>query len=59
MITSMTAVQHLDERPILSRVALGTAQMGLPYGATNRHPLPDHAEVEAMLDLAKIGRAHV
>lgn len=52
MITSMTAVQHLDERPILSRVALGTAQMGLPYGATNRHPLPDHAEVEAMLDLA-------
>jgi hypothetical protein len=52
MITSVTAVQHLDERPILSRVALGTAQMGLPYGATNRHPLPVDAEVEAMLDLA-------
>lgn len=52
MITSVTAVQHLDKPPILSRVGLGTAQMGLPYGATNRHPLPVHAEVEAMLDLA-------
>ncbi len=52
MIDSTTGVQRFDKRPISARLGLGTAQVGMPYGATNRHPPPDSAELGALLDLA-------
>ena len=53
MIDSTTGVQRFDSRPATARLALGTAQVGLPYGATNRHPPPDADALAAMLDLAE------
>ena len=37
------------------RLGLGTAQLGLPYGATNRAGKPDRIEVRALLQAAKLG----
>lgn len=52
MIDSTTGVQRFDMQPAAARLALGTAQVGMPYGATNRHPPPDADAFAAMLDVA-------
>jgi len=36
----------------MNALALGTVQLGLPYGATNRAGLPDEGEVAEILELA-------
>jgi len=41
-----------DTSTSTSRLALGTAQLGTPYGIANRHGQPSDAEGRAMLDLA-------
>ncbi len=40
-----------DSRDV-GRLALGTAQLGMPYGVANRSGQPSHAETTAMLDMA-------
>ncbi len=52
MIDSTDSVQRFDNRPLVARLALGTAQIGARYGATNRFPPPDAIEVGVMLERA-------
>lgn len=52
MIDSTDSVQRFDNRVAASRIALGTAQIGNPYGVTNRFPPPEAGEVAAMLERA-------
>lgn len=55
MLNSMTGVQHFNDPPLARRLALGTAQMGMPYGATNRYSLPTEVEAGALLERASRG----
>ena len=52
MANSAASVQHFAPPPVGSRLALGTAQFGMRYGATNAHPVPTEDELARILDLA-------
>ena len=42
-----------ERESLLSRIGLGTAQFGMPYGVTNRQGKPDPREVGAILGYAR------